>query len=268
MSEILVKQRDIVIPGQALAKGMDCLPGENTYRDSETIYAGVLGLASISGRVIKLTPLSGPYIPRVGDKIIGRIKDIAMSGWRIQTNTAYNAMLNVKDATNRFIKRDEDLSQILGIGEYAIVQITKVTSQKLIDLTMKEHGLRKIHGGRIVEINSHKVPRVIGKKASMISLIREHTGCDITVGQNGLIWIKGTSEGELLAHEAIKLIEKKSHQEGLTDKIQTFLESKSGKKTQKVNVVSAPVKTSAPVEKKAPETQVSNESTPKEGGEQ
>ena len=98
----------------------------------------------------------------------------------------------------------------------------------------------------------------------MISLIREHTGCDITVGQNGLIWIKGTMDGELLAHEAIKLIEKKSHQEGLTDKIQTFLESKSGKKTQKASV--APV---APTQKvEAKEAPVSNESTPKEGGEQ
>jgi exosome complex component RRP4 len=223
MSNILVEERSIVIPGETLAEGMDFLPGDNTYRENDKIFSKVLGLVSLSGRVVKITPLAGPYEPKVGDKLIVRITDIAMSGWRVDTNTAYTAMMNVKDASNRFIKRDEDLSQILGIDDYAVVMVTKVTSQKLIDVAMKEPGLRKITGGRITIINSQKVPRVIGKKGSMISLIKEHTGCEITVGQNGLIWIKGDATGENKAVEAIKLIQEKSHLSGLTDKIAKFL---------------------------------------------
>lgn len=218
-----VQERDIVIPGEVLAEGMDFLPGDNTYREEDKIYSKVLGLVSLSGRVVKLTPLSGPYIPREENKIIGQITDITMSGWRVDTGTAYSAMLNVKDASNRFIKREEDLSQILGIGDYVIVMITKVTSQNLIDLTMKEPGLRKIEGGRIIQINSQKVPRVIGKKGSMISLIKEKTGCEITVGQNGFIWLKGSPDGERKAEDAIKLIEEKSHLSGLTNTIEAFL---------------------------------------------
>ena len=226
MSTILINERDIVIPGEALAEGIDYLPGDNTYREDDKIYSKVLGLASIQGRVLKITALTGPYVPKIGDKIIGRIYDITMSGWRVETGTPYSAMLNVKDATSRFIRKEEDLSKIIGIGEYVITIIINVTSQRLIDLTMREPGLQNISGGRIIKINCQKVPRVIGKQGSMISLIKQHTGCEITVGQNGLIWLKGTLEGEALAEKAIKFIEDKSHQEGLTERIQKFLENK------------------------------------------
>ncbi len=106
-----------------------------------------------------------------------------------------------------------------------MVKITQVTSQRLIDVTMREPGLHKVQGGRIIKINSQKVPRVIGKQGSMVSLVKEKTGCEITVGQNGLIWIKGTPEGEYQAEQAIKTIEAKSHTSGLTDKMQKLLEN-------------------------------------------
>lgn len=223
MSTLRIKQRSIVIPGEILAEGMDYLPGDYTYRENDRIYSKVLGLVSVSGRVLKITPLAGPYVPKAGDKIIGRITDIMLSGWRIDTGTAYSAVLNVRDATTRYIKKEEDLSRILRIEDYVVVKITNVTSQNLIDVTMKEPGLYRISGGRIIRISSQKVPRVIGKKGSMISLIKDKTGCTITVGQNGFVWLKGTPEGEYKAERAIKLIEAKSHHEGLTEKIGQFL---------------------------------------------
>ena len=223
MSNIKVEDREIVIPGQILAEGMDNLPGENTYREDDKIHSKKVGLVSIRDRVIRVTAMSGPYVPKVGDRIIAQVIDITMSGWRVDTGTAYSAMLNVTDATTRFIKRDEDLSQILAIGDYLTVVITKVTSQNLIDVTMKEPGLGKIQGGRIIKVNSHKVPRIIGKKGSMISLLKEKTGCSITVGQNGFVSIKGTPENELKVESAIHLIEAKSHESGLTEKIEAFL---------------------------------------------
>jgi len=224
MSKLSVEQKDVVIPGEVLAEGMDYLPGDNTYRENDKIYAKIIGLVGINGRVIKITPLSGPYILQVGDKIICEITDIAMSGWRMDTGTAYTAMMNMKDASSRFIRNNEDLSKILAIGDFVVVKTTKVTSQFLIDVTMKEPGLHKISGGRIIKINSQKVPRVIGKQGSMVSLIKQKTGCDITVGQNGRVWLRGTPEGELLAERAILMIEKKSHHDGLTDKIEKFLD--------------------------------------------
>jgi len=230
MSELIIKEKDIVIPGEILAEGMDYLPGYNTYREGEKIFSKVIGLVNLSGRAIKITPLSGPYIPKPRDKIICKIIDIAMCGWRVNTNTAYSAMLNIKDATTRFVKKGEDLSKILAIGDWAVVSIERVTSQNLIDVTLKEPGLRKLIGGRIIKINPQKVPRIIGKEGSMVTLIKNKTGCEITIGQNGLVWVKGTPEMELLTEKTIKLIEEKSHQSGLTEKIGEFLNKNTIKK--------------------------------------
>lgn len=223
MSDLLVKEKSIVVPGEVLVEGIDYLPGPHTYRRENKIFSEALGLVTVSGRAIKITPLSGPYLPKPRDKIIGKVIDITFSGWRIDTNTAYSAMLNIKDATARYVRKDEDLSKILAIGDFIIAKITHVTSQNLIDLTLKEPGLHKIIGGRVIKINPQKVPRIIGKEGSMITLIKTKTGCDITVGQNGLVWIKGSPEGEYLTEQAIKLIEEKAHQEGLTEKVEEFL---------------------------------------------
>ncbi len=225
MSNLQVQERQIVVPGEILAKGMDFLPGDNTYRENDTIFAKTLGLVGVDGRVIKLTPVSGPYVPAIGDKIIAKVIDITMNGWRVETATAYSAMLNVRDASSRFIKRHEDLSKILAIGDFIVAKISNVTSQKLIDVTMKEPGLHKIEGGRLLRIKAQKVPRVIGKKASMVMLLKEKTGCSITIGQNGLVWLKGTPEGELLCDQAIKLIEAKAHLNGLTQRMNKFLDA-------------------------------------------
>lgn len=91
---------------------------------------------------------------------------------------------------------------------------------------MKSRGLGKLEGGRIIKINPHKVPRIIGKEGSMINMIKEHTGVEITVGQNGRVWLKGELDGERKAEEAITIIENESFSEGLTEKVKKFLGGK------------------------------------------
>ncbi len=223
MSEIKIKEKEISVPGETLAVGMDVLPGMGTYRAADKIMAGRLGLASIDGRTIKLIPLSGRYTPRRGDTIICKVIDVGFSGWRLETNSAYSAMLSMKDGTSDFVQRGADLTQYFDLGEYIVCQIFNVTSQKLIDVTMKGPGLRKLKGGRIIEVDSNKVPRIIGKQGSMVSMIKQETKCNITVGQNGLIWLDGEPEQELKAIQTIRKIEKESHLSGLTDKIKEYL---------------------------------------------
>ena len=224
MSKIIVNDKDISVPGETLAVGMDILPGMGTYRDGEKIIANRLGLAMIEGRTIKLIPLSGRYIPKTGDTIICKVIDVGFNGWRLDTNSAYSAMLSMKDATSEFIARGANLTQYYDLGDYIVCKIVNVTSQKLIDVTMKGPGLRKLKGGRIIEVNTNKVPRIIGKQGSMVMMIKDATNCNISVGQNGVIWIDGEPINELLAILTIRKIEKESHLTGLTDKIKEFLE--------------------------------------------
>ena len=167
MSELLVQDKTIVVPGEELAAGIDYLPAVGTYRDKDKIIASRLGLLAVEGRALKVIPLTGRYMPKKGDTIIGRVIDVAFSGWRIDTNSAYPAMLSLKDATSEYIQRGADLTRYYDIGDYTVSIIVNVTSQKLIDVSMKGQGLRKLVGGRIIKVNPHKVPRIIaGKRAT------------------------------------------------------------------------------------------------------
>jgi len=229
--KVLVKDKEIVVPGEEIATGMSFLPGKGTYRIEEKIIAKKLGMIMTEGKVIKLVPLSGVYIPKYNDRVIGRVSDVLMSGWRLNLAGPYEAVLGLKDATSEFIPRNADLTQFFGIGDYVMCKISKVTSQKLVDVTMRGPGLRKLQGGRLVKVNAYKVPRIIGKEGSMVSMLKNATGCNINVGQNGLIWISGTPEQEIKAEEAIKLIEEHAHTSGLTDKVAAFLGTNAAKAT-------------------------------------
>lgn len=230
MSKLFVKDKEVVVPGEVLAEGMDNLPGIGTYREGNEILAGRLGLTYIDGRTIKLIPLSGKYTPKRNDTIICKVIDINFSGWRVDTNSAYSAMLSIKDATSAYIQKGADLTQYYKLGEYIVAKVINVTSQKLIDITMKGPGLHKLKGGRIIEVSPHKVPRIIGKQGSMVSMLKQVTNCRIIVGQNGLVWIEGEPDKELLVEKTIRKIEQESHLAGLTDRIQKFLEKETGTK--------------------------------------
>src|SRR3989344_5593281 len=117
MGKINVKDKDIVVPGETLAVGMDNFPGQGTYREGENIVASRLGLVQLDGRTIKLIPLSGRYIPKKYDTIICKVIDVNFSGWRLDTNSPYSAMLSMKEATSQFIARGADLTQYYNIRD-------------------------------------------------------------------------------------------------------------------------------------------------------
>lgn len=225
---LLMNDRDVAVPGDVLATGMSYLPSQGTYRLGDQILCSRLGILKVEGKVLRIIPVSGVYYPKVGDVIVGQVIDILMSGWRIDTTSPYSAVLPIKDATTTFIEKTEDLSKYYALGDFVVCKITNVTSQKLVDVTMKQPGLHKLSGGRLLTINPSKVPRLIGKQGSMVSLIKEATGCKLVVGQNGLVWFEGDPEKESLVVEVIEKIEKEAHRSGMTEKIKELLEKKLG----------------------------------------
>jgi exosome complex component RRP4 len=229
MGKLLVGERSVVVPGEKIAEGLDYLPAHGAYRKDDHILAGKLGLLTVDGRAVKIIPLSGRYMPKRNDVIIGKVIDVMISGWRMDINCAYSAMLSMKDATSDFIARGADLTQFFNLEDYVVVKIVNVTSQKLVDLTTKGPGLRKLYGGRVITVNCNKVPRIIGKQGSMVSLIKNATGCKIIVGQNGIVWLQGEPMSEVIAIQAIKKIEEESHISGLTERVTEFLEKSCGK---------------------------------------
>jgi exosome complex component RRP4 len=92
---------------------------------------------------------------------------------------------------------------------------------------MQGRGLRKITHGRLIDVDPVKIPRIIGKKGSMIQLLKNMTNAQIIVGQNGRIVVSANSvEKENLVISAIRKIEAEAHTSGLTDRIRVYLEEK------------------------------------------
>jgi exosome complex component RRP4 len=217
------EKRKLVIPGEVVVSGDEYLPGEGTRKEGQDIIASKYGLADISGRLVRIIPLSGSYFPRYGNTIIGKVTDLTFNGWLIDIESPYSAFLSIIEVP-RFISK-ENLADFLDIGDIIACKVTNV-KRKNVDLTIHAKGLGKLEGGMIMKINSNKVPRVIGKEGSMIKLIKQETNSEIIVGQNGLVWIKAESiENELKAKEAILFVVSRSYIEGLTEKVKEFLEA-------------------------------------------
>ncbi len=213
-------ERKLVIPGETIVSGDDYLPGDFTRKEGDNIIANRYGLSDVRGRVVKIIPVSGVFEPRRGNTVIGRVEDITFSGWIVDIGGPYGAFLPLAECP-RFINRN-NIDEFAGIGDVLNAKIWSVKKGS-VDLTLKSRGLGKLEGGMIIKINSNKVPRVIGKEGSMINLIKDKTGTEITVGQNGFIWVRGELEGEKKAEETIKLIEREASSDGLTEKIENFL---------------------------------------------
>jgi len=216
--------REIVVPGDLLSDSPDLKSGMGTFRENGRIYAAQVGIKNIRGNYVNVVPLAGKYLPKAGDMVIGIITDIGPSNWLLDINCPYPAPLHVNDVPWRV--DFGDTARYLNIGNSVLVKVLKVDETKRIQLTLKEQGLRKLTSGRIIEIPHSKVPRVIGKSGSMISLLKNYTNTRIFVGQNGRIWIDGEPEDIQLAVEAITIIDKEAHVLGLTDRVKEFLESK------------------------------------------
>jgi len=216
------KHRKIIVPGEVIVKGDEYLPGEGTEKKGDEIVALKYGLAEESNKLIRIIPLSGGYQPRRGNVVIGKVELITFNGWVIDINGSENAFLPLTEVP-RYVNKNE-LEDVMDINDAVVVKIWGI-NKRGIDLSIKSRGLGKIDEGIIIEVNPNKVPRVIGKEGSMINLIKEETGCNITVGQNGLIWIKGDKvEKELFAKKAIEFVTQKSFISGLTEEIKKWFE--------------------------------------------
>lgn len=219
-------KRKIVVPGEVIIEGEDYLPGDGTRREGSNVVASKFGFAEIVGRVVRLIPIFGAFIPRRNNVIIGRVTDITHAGWLVDIDSASGAFLPIEESP-RFINRNE-MDQYLDIGDVIAAKIWAVKGRG-IDLTIKGKGLGKLEGGFIFKIIASRVPRVIGREGSMVSLIKGKTGCNITVGQNGWIWVSGSSvDDEIKARKAIEMVADNVYIDGLTEKVEEWFE-KEGK---------------------------------------
>ncbi|MEM3227784.1 MAG: KH domain-containing protein [Candidatus Micrarchaeaceae archaeon] len=201
----------IVMPGEKI-------PGDvkqgMAYAEHGSLFATVLGLYDEESK--RLIPLEGTWSPKLDETVVGIIESVGRNNtYTVDLNSFRIGVLLL----GKFSKAE------FKIGDVIEALVDRVNGKKEVILSNP----RLLKEGTIVKIKPTKIPRVLGKANTMAKQISELTRCDMVVGSNGIVWLRG--ENTALAIAALLQIERDAHVSGLTEKIKEMLISNSTKRS-------------------------------------
>jgi exosome complex component RRP4 len=225
-------KRKYVIPGDKIIEG-NFRPLMNVMKTGNSVVATRIGIAEAGRDGIKVIPLSGVYIPRVNDIVIGKITDHSSLSWEVDINSCFSAHLPAQDIFGRdFSPARDDMNRQLATGDLITARIIAFDRTRDPMLSVQDKDLGKIPRGELLKISATRVPRLIGKRGSMIQTIEQATQTRIMIGQNGIIVVTGKRlDGTQLAIRAIKMVEEEAHMSNLTQRIKMLLNVSDGSQT-------------------------------------
>ena len=215
------QKRQIVFPSQILGDVKTHKAGKGTFTEDGKIISERIGILNENSNYINVIPLKGRYEPVIGDFVIGVVEEALSAGWLIDINAPSPAFLHTEE-----VPWDVEFGateKYLNTGDSIMAKVLKIDEAKKMQVTMKDRNLFKINGGDIIEVEPSRVPRIIGKKGSMISLIKKYIRCRIFVGQNGIIWVDAESDNIERVKQVIRKIESEAITFGLTNRIEDLL---------------------------------------------
>ena len=224
----LESKKRYVLPGDVITTAPLRLHG-NVVLEGKRILSSAIGLSDISYDSVRVIPLSGVYLPKVDDLVIGMIKYIHGNSWFADINSCYEGMLLAKDVFGRGSNATlDEMKASLTKSDLILARIANSDRTREPLLSISGQNLGKIDSGELVKISPTKIPRLIGKHGSMIQTIEASTNATITIGQNGLIVLKcDDSTGLKKAVESIKMMNEALHNTNLEQKIQNILDGKN-----------------------------------------
>ncbi|MCK5112142.1 MAG: KH domain-containing protein [Thermoplasmatales archaeon] len=215
------EERKIVLPSQILGDIKSNKAGRGTFIENGKIISEKLGILNANSNFINVIPLEGRYEPTVGDFIIGVVEEALSAGWLVDINAPSPAFLHVNEVP--WDVEFGDTEKYLNRGDSIMAKVSQIDELKKFQITLKDRNLYKIKGGHIIEVEPSRVPRIIGKKGSMIALIKKYIRCRVFVGQNGKIWVDGDTKSIERVLQTIYKIESEAITFGLTNRIEELL---------------------------------------------
>jgi exosome complex component RRP4 len=197
--------------------------------DGEKIIATAVGISEIYDDSVKVIPLTGKYIPKIDDLVIAKVNSHTSLSWELDINSCYVGFLPAQDVFGRdFSAHADELTSKLKTGDLVAARIANFDRTRDPLVTISDRDLGKIDSGVLIAISPSKVPRLIGKRGSMIQMIEQATDAAVTIGQNGWVVVSCDSpEGLLKAKTAIEMVNEKAHVANLTDQVKEMLDKKS-----------------------------------------
>ncbi len=220
-------KRKYVIPGDVVTTG-PFRPEQNVVLDGNKIISTTVGISEIYDDSVRVISLTGKYIPKINDLVIGKVLSHTSLSWELDINSCYVGFLPAQDVFGRdFSAHADELTSKLTAGDLVAARIANFDRTRDPLVTISDRDLGKIDSGALIQISPSKVPRLIGKRGTMIQSIEMATDAAITIGQNGWVVVSCESpEGLLKAKKAIQMVNEKAHVANLTDQVKEMLESK------------------------------------------
>ncbi len=199
--------RHFVFPGEMILNSPSEL--NYTYIKDDKTYSKILGLFDESSN--SLIPLKSIWQPRLNDKVIGVISSKGRNG-------SYD--LEINQYIKGILLTDRRDRQRYYIGDIVEGTVKEIERRKTVILEKP----MLLKNGILMEINTAKIPRLMGKENTMINELTDLTDTKIAVGKNGYVWIMGENKNRAI--EAILRIDREAHVSGLTNRIKDMLENK------------------------------------------
>ncbi len=219
-------RRKYVIPGDIITTG-PLRAEQNVFSDGRRIIATAVGVSEIYDDAVRVIPLAGKYIPKINDLVIGMVTSHTSLSWELDINSCYVGFLPATDVFGRdFSAHADELATRLKPGDMVAARIANFDRTRDPLVTVSDRDLGRMDSGIMVKIAPNKVPRLIGKRGTMVQAIETATKAEVIIGQNGwVVIICDSTEGLLKAKKAIQMVNDKAHSANLTDQVREMLES-------------------------------------------
>ena len=213
-------QKRLVVPGDSIEADAGTVAGSGVMQNGVKYTATTVGSVQIRNGTVFVKPLNAAYIPRSGDLVIGVVVSMRSNLWMLDIGGPFEALLPM--SLTPWNAQFGALEENMLVGDYALARVQEVDSQHGVVCTMKGMGLRKISTGVIETLSSHLAGQVIGKEGSTLQLLKNGSGCRMTLTQNGKLWVEGDDSDIAWVRGALEMISTTGHRTGLVERLQNY----------------------------------------------
>ena len=148
-------------------------------------------------------------MPRSGDLVVGIVAEVRNNLWFMNINGSFQGLLPMSLAPWKV--EFGAARQHMDVGDVVLARVQEVDECHNVVLTMKGVGLRRLNQGAVESIPVQHIDRVRGENNSLLQRMRDAFDCRIMVGENGRVWIDGSSEGTSGARSALHRLVREGH---------------------------------------------------------
>ena len=202
-------EQRLVTPGMAVGPSTGKRAGSGIIAAEDTFVATQLGWLRERNNTVSVDPINAAYMPRSGDLVVGIVAEVRNNLWFMNINGSFQGLLPMSLAPWKV--EFGAARQHMDVGDVVLARVQEVDECHNVVLTMKGVGLRRLNQGAVESIPVQHIGRVRGENNSLLQRMRDAFDCRIMVGENGRVWIDGSSEGTSGARSALHSLVREGH---------------------------------------------------------